>query len=98
MVMQGYLRAKGFRFQRQKLRDSIHLVDPDGVVNRGRDKQNILSYDDDQQLQQYIDAHCEFRSDSGYSSATTSITSSNKKSFVQLITKQQLLYKCKAAQ
>ena len=44
MVM-GHLRAKGFRIQRQKVRDSIHRVDPDGVVSRGRDKPRRRQYD-----------------------------------------------------
>ena len=38
VMVTGHLRAKGFHIQRQKIRDSIHRVDPDGVVSRGRDK------------------------------------------------------------
>ena len=44
MVM-GHLRAKGFRIQRQKIRDSIHRVDPKEVASRGRDKPRRRVYE-----------------------------------------------------
>lgn len=44
MVM-GHLRAKGFRLQRGRVRSSIHRVDPEGIVTRGRDKPRRRVYD-----------------------------------------------------
>lgn len=44
MVM-GHLRAKGFRLQRGRVRSSIHRVDPDGIITRGRDKPRRRIYD-----------------------------------------------------
>ena len=44
MVM-GHLRAKGFHIQCQKIRDSIHRVDPEGVASRGRDKPRRRVYE-----------------------------------------------------
>lgn len=56
----------------------------------------VLSYDDDQQLQRYIDQNCDFRFDCGHTSTTTSIKVSTKTSFVQLMAKHHVFYRCKA--
>ena len=45
VMLMGHLRAKGFRLQRGRVRSSIHRVDPDGIVTRGRDKPRRRVYD-----------------------------------------------------